>query len=387
MIVASTTTTMTCQCTLPAGTRQSGRVMSATNDDIADDGAEAGSSSVEFAMVVSTTLTSFTETWSTADDLTLNDVKENISVLVTLGFIGMLTVVGVLLSFYADEKDEKYSKVKEVTLASTAIKTKKTRNTIKSNVEKDILTIEKSLPVAFGSQPFSQRFISESKKYHKWVGVVFHYSHHFPRPLRVLSLAITIVSLLFMQAVMYKVAEPDDGSCELHVTNDTCLQERSTLVRTAHKCYWDVDQSTCHFLEPSNDLMRVIYVAVISAALSAPISLFVDFLIIRVLTAKTCGSSEVDAEHNQVAPHDSILPQAQLRSHLGNQQMMMSRVLFKNTVNEEFGSMQKQIKEYRSTLYGADLTEFDGKIYSASDLLFFFLHTANLLIHYSYLAD
>ena len=62
------------------------------NDNVADDGGEAefsGLDFVEFGLVMlTTTRTLFTHTWSTADNITLKDVEKNIAVLITFEFIG-----------------------------------------------------------------------------------------------------------------------------------------------------------------------------------------------------------------------------------------------------------------------------------------------------------
>ena len=66
--------------------------------------------------------------------------------------------------------------------------------------------------------------------------------------------------MLFMQALIYPLAHPDNGSCELAVTQSTCVSQPSPFSAGASKCYWTYDQydvahgGHCYFNPPGNSL-------------------------------------------------------------------------------------------------------------------------------------
>lgn len=154
---------------------------------------------------------------------------------------------------------------------------------------KDVELIESSLPVALQSEPFSTKFMKEFQHYHKWFGIIFYHSKHFARIHRVVSLATNVNIMLFMQAVLYNITNPDDGSCELYSSEQDCLSEPSSVNADVSMCYWTAsnDGGYCTFRAVSNNAKTVLYMAIIAALLSAPLSLVMDWIIMRVVAAKT----------------------------------------------------------------------------------------------------
>jgi hypothetical protein len=319
---------------------------------------------VEFVAVLDTTLSSFVQTWSSADDLTLSSVAQSWDVLVTIGMIGIISMVSLVMSTYADKRDNKVetdTKIAEKATNQLSYnqKSRDRKSRLGTKLSADMKMIEDSLPSAFSSRPFSSRFIEEVKKYHRWFGVIFHHSHHFPRPLRVLSITVSVVSMLFMQAVTYNVAEPDDGSCESQVTEISCLAEKSNLARSANKCYWDSTDEQCYFLEPVNDLMRVVFVAVLSAIVSAPISFIVEWMIMNVLAGQTIDTKKVSAIPLLASSQESA--ETVFQQH--QQQSILNRSVFKKTVTQECTNLNSDLRQYRDKLTStADIAEFDGMI-------------------------
>jgi hypothetical protein len=360
-----TTTTVSCSCKLSVGSAYRRRL------DGDDDGNGEASGSVDFSTMLTTVLTDFKQTWSSADDLTASSVTKSWDVFLTLSTIGVITVIAVILSVQADYN---YNKV-AVDCSIKMDKSKTNRRTsggsfggwkrAQKSIASDLDAIEESLPVAFHSKPFSERFILENKKFHKWMGVVFYYSPHFPRVLRVISLATSVIVMLFIQAVTYSIAEPDDGTCEAFVDKTSCLSEPSTLAQGENKCLWDDSTSTCSFNEPANDLMRVVFVAVLSAMWSAPIALFVDWLIMKVLAAKVVKTRPKSVQSSNQKLQD-ILP---------SNEVILKRMQTRSykRYEEEVEKLNNEIREYRLRLSGDELKEFDGKqfAYTLISLLYF----------------
>jgi hypothetical protein len=146
--------------------------------------------------------------------------------------------------------------------------------------------------------PLMDKCKNELRMYHRWVGILFHYSESYPRSLRAASLVIGILTMLFVQSVAYDLADPDDGSCEKQSTVEGCLREKSMLANT-DKCEWDSESASCFFRPIDNDFERVLVVALISGILSAPLSILFQSLILFVLAAKTRSKSAVTNGHDR----------------------------------------------------------------------------------------
>jgi hypothetical protein len=133
----------------------------------------------------------------------------------------------------------------------------------------------------------------------------------------VLSLFSSIVIMLFVQSVTYNIADPDDGSCEACEDESCCLSLSSTLNSNEDRCYWESSSArwvanissasssgvgsggSCHFREIGEDMVRMFIVAMISALVSAPLALSVQYLIMNVLAKETSLSGEEAEKEKQ----------------------------------------------------------------------------------------
>jgi hypothetical protein len=370
-VSSNTSSSVTCRCLIsPVSSSDIRRVrrhrfrqLNTDNDDNNQD--PSTTSSVEFGAMLETTLSSFVQTWSSADDLTLSSVAQSWDVLVTIGTISAMAVMGLMMSTYADNRDihiESDTKIAEKAISQVSLtqrsQNRKSKRAVKLSA--DMKMIEDSLPNAFSSKPFSIRYLEDMKKYHRWFGVIFHYCKYFSRPLRVLSITVSVVSMLFMQAVTYNVAEPNDGSCESQVTEMSCLAEKSTLARNANKCYWDATEEQCYFLEPVNDIMRVVFVALLSAIASAPISFTVQWLIMNVLAGQTIDKNKVS---DVTSPDTFDMDKAEAVFNYNQQQTVLNCSEFKMNVTAECKKLNADLLQYRNSLSTAEMAEFDGMIF------------------------
>jgi hypothetical protein len=156
-------------------------------------------------------------------------------------------------------------------------------NVVGMNEEK---RIEESLPMVMRPVPLLDKCKNEMVMYHRWVGVYFHYSSAYSRPLRVLTLWVNVVIMLFIQSVTYSLADPDDGSCEKKTSMAGCLSLKSSL-SNGDQCSWNAETGECSFRPIDRDFDRVLIVAVLSGVLSTPFSILFQSLILFVLSAKT----------------------------------------------------------------------------------------------------
>ena len=231
---------------------------------LGDNSSSVGGVSVDLVSMLSTVASNFESTWESADKLTAKSVLQGIQVLVVTGLIGLLAVTGVIYGYYSDKahdtevkgvkkskskKDQavQFHRRKQLILEALA----KNRN--KKSIEEQL--IEEALPEALLEDSFQNKFTSAVKSKHKWLSVVYHYSEHFPRMLRVLSLSTAVFSMLFVQAMLYPIAHPDNGICNIQTTEASCYAQPASIGASNSKCYWvpstvDDDGGTCHFSPP-----------------------------------------------------------------------------------------------------------------------------------------
>jgi hypothetical protein len=102
--------------------------------------------------------------------------------------------------------------------------------------------------------------------------------------------------MLFVQSITYNLSHGDDGTCESYTSEQTCLAEKSSFQTGASKCYWNIEEGECIFVQPDQDIKVVIVVAILSAMISTPFSLLADWMIQTVLAAPTLS------KRNSIAP-------------------------------------------------------------------------------------
>jgi hypothetical protein len=161
--------------------------------------------------------------------------------------------------------------------------------------------------------------------------------------------------MLFFQAVTYNIAEVDDGSCEDCSDKTACLSEPSALSRGANKCYWDNDANTCHYIEPVNDLLRVVYVAIISAMWSAPIALGVNWLVMNVLSAQTALSSTQVESAADFSTHSIVVDGSPVNN---SSSTVCHKQIFAQSIAEEVHDLNEAVVQYKQTLHDTEKREY-----------------------------
>jgi phosphate/sulfate permease len=280
-------------------------------------------------------LKEFVSTWESSSSLSNAEVAQSWIVLATVGGLGAMFTVCILLSALCDWSERQ--RISTVTAlsnqpsdpsASTSMpqRARDEKRILSVDVpdnpgqpraNQDLKLIDESLPAIFRSDPLWVKFKEEMSVYHRWLGIVFYYSPEFPRSMRVLSLFSSIVIMLFVQSVTYNIADPDDGSCEACESESRCLSLRSTLNMRQSRCYWEPTVSTesgesetvgggsesesgsCHFREIGEDMTRMFIVALLSAIVSAPFALGVQYLIVKVLSKETMSPEEEKKEREK----------------------------------------------------------------------------------------
>ena len=225
--------------------------------------------SVSLVSMLSTVASNFENTWESAGTLTTSSVLKGIRVLAVTGAIGLFAIIGILFGYQSDvayqlelKSADKSQKQQKASTAGKEARRNKLileaieRSRIKSTFEERL--IEQALPEAMHEVSLKSKFISAIKSKHKWLSIVFHYSSYFPRVLRVLSLTTAIISMLFIQAVMYPISHPDNGICEAQTSEVACYAQPPAIGSGSSKCVWSSSSSSsdshgsCTFRPPGD---------------------------------------------------------------------------------------------------------------------------------------
>jgi len=282
---------------------------------------EDGEVEVNFVSMVTTVGINFGGTFTSVNDLTLTDVEDSIQVLVTISSIAFISIFGMLLAAYGDYHnehaitpevkdfhDKKISHLhhNKVAAEDTDGESVESANTTALSEEEQML--EDALPIGMRATPFYVRFGGELMNHHKYVGIIFHYSKHFPRTLKMLSLTTNVFAMLFVQSILYPITHSDDGSCPLYNEEMSCLSESSVFNAGSPTCYWtpnDVNSvnsvsgsgsgsvgGTCAYSAPGRSIKVISLMAVIAVIISVPIAMLANWVILNILA----GSSYADLD-------------------------------------------------------------------------------------------
>jgi hypothetical protein len=316
--------------------------------------------SVTVSNLVDSVASSSKATILSASHLSASDVQKEWTVLATL--VTLVVIIGTLMAIghHLDAQSKK-------TVDSSKQLDKKSVDQVKSHgwagrrrlpnhiaiadrkKREESALLEESLPQVLRSQSFPQKIVREVKEHHRWLGVFCSFSPSFPRLLRVLSLADTILVMLFMQSVTYNLTKPDDGSCATFQTKDSCLAQPSAFNADSSKCAWADESSACSFVEPSQKFSVVLFVAIFSSLVSTPIAYFQNWIIHRFLAAPT--KSPHGDETGSQPPRDSLQ---------GPRQLTEDSAEF-DAVDGTMSQLLDEMQLHRQSLSSAEREEFDSK--------------------------
>jgi hypothetical protein len=224
-----------------------------------------------------------------------------------------------------------------------------------------------------------EKIIEEEKRYHRWLTIVFYYSPGFPRILRVLSIANNVLLMLFIQSLTYNYTHADDGSCESCKNQEDCLAKLSVYGTGKSQCYWtsstkDDGSGSCSFIQPENSVEIMLFVAIFSAVVTAPIAMGTNWIVQNFLAAPDEGilsklndndnaailknGSQRNVPSNQVFPSSSsetttpIRRKASLLEYIFRRQnsTMALMNLHREGVERDYANLVKDLLNYRSQI-------------------------------------
>jgi hypothetical protein len=342
--------------------------------NLSDVGEIETGSSVSFSIISieKSLLQEFVSTWKTVPSLSTQDVLESWVVLVTIGSVGGIFLLMMLVTIQLDAHQKRTScrstpevipfHQKVEILDSQGKSGEVSAISKPTHWREHLQFLEESLPSVFKSDSLWNKFKEEVKVYHRWFGIVFYYSPEFPRSMRVLSLFSSIVIMLFVQSVTYNIADPDDGSCEKCESEGCCLSLKSTLDSQEERCDWyqfsDQNRShqgtedSCHFRDIGQDMTRTLMVALISAIVSAPIALTVQYLIANVLSKEVIDQKEEEKkkerfEKQRIQRLMSMRKQMKINSDMRCVQLVEQ---CGKSLQEDLNNLLKELSGYYSFL-------------------------------------
>jgi len=268
-----------------------------------------------------------------------------------------------------------------------------TQTQSKIQINDDFRSLNESLPSVFRSDPMWHKLKSELKVYHRWLSIVFYYSPVFSRSMRVLSLFSGIVMMLFIQSLVYNIADPDDGSCEECENEKCCLSYQSTLNPNEARCYWSLSNMTvlefesnispqqdlqnqegegegsCHFRPINEDMIRQVIVAIVSAVIGTPFSLLLHFIIDHILSRDKVESKCELFSKNKISSEMTLkrhLSLSRFRSGLSSRFVCDLEESCGGNVQEDLRNMLNELSEHHKYLRdGKDneisFEEFNGQ--------------------------
>ena len=299
LVYANASTTV-CSCQLQKDVGSTNRQLTGTSRLLQD--ASSALSNSSGSMTVTAVLTTITDsaekTVLSVTDLNAAVIEEEWTVLATIGTFMAITIGFIFLGHYLDRKIHHRTQIAEHTKSKLGLFDKGThrrqllpsvssRSTDATAIDKEIARLEESLPAVLSNKSFMEKFLVEIRRHHRWFEAIFHFSPSFPRSLRILSLATHVIIMLFVQSIIYNVSNPDDGSCVTYRSKAACQLPKSSFGSGGSQCKWSAGDSSCSFIEPTEDITVIIFVAILSAVFSTPFAIREGWIIRRILAAPT----------------------------------------------------------------------------------------------------
>jgi hypothetical protein len=134
-------------------------------------------------------------------------------------------------------------------------------------------------------------------------------------------------------------------------------------------CYWSSEDESyssfgrCSFRPIQEDLIRVATVALISAVVSAPFSLTMQYIISNILSKETSQREDKDIEASQINPSSEKMSRKVRKSA-----MLISgrKERCGDSVTSDLHNLLNEAQEYRQRISGEERHIFDGEFLSPS---------------------
>jgi hypothetical protein len=118
-------------------------------------------------------------------------------------------------------------------------------------------------------------------KHHEYFTMFYQLSIRNTRTIRWTHVVLRVIIFLFVTTVFYGVFYPDDGSCQSHEAEHTCLSD-TNMLSNGQQCTWTIDysysdtrtiESTCALNVPTS-LIYIMILATLTMIVSIPLIIF-----------------------------------------------------------------------------------------------------------------
>jgi hypothetical protein len=181
-----------------------------------------------------------------------------------------------------------------------------------------------------------------------------------------------------MQSLTYNLTNPDDGTCESFKNSATCEAARSPYSTGDSKCAWVSYTEECRFIEPSEQIKVVLFVAIFCAIISTPIALLVDWILLHIIAAPTLQKidSETTSLFDMRQMSSIIIPTDSTNNDTFSTSQKLIGIVTKQkqdlSILSSFQMLLTEIQVYRSKLDQSEKSEFDGTYHYHDTSLAFF---------------
>jgi hypothetical protein len=149
--------------------------------------------------------------------------------------------------------------------------------------------LEKFFPGTFANDHAKNR-ISREPFGHHLVMVMYSAEQRYTRLMSALVVVTTFVVSTFITALLLDIQYPtDNGKCDVHITEESCLARASVLNSDENMCRWeygiDGEFDRCYWTKPEFSVRTLAIVFVCVAMITAPAYALLDILNYKLLLA------------------------------------------------------------------------------------------------------
>jgi hypothetical protein len=241
--------------------------------------------------------------------------------------------------------------------SSPVVKRKIVKDLEKNMLRGNLSEIEKTLPPIHSTESLGHKLSNAEKDRHKWLSIIFLYNEHYPRSLRAFLLVNEFIIILFVNAVLYNLTNPDNGECQYYYSQNDCLKTKSSFNSAYSKCKWE--KSSCSFNAPEQSVEFLVYISIIGMVLTIPLKKLFEFIMNNVLLLQNKSKKNLESKYL-----DSNFVNTQNHSNFTN--VEIKKKPLKTFEDESLVELEKicyQLKAYRELLSTEKekLQIFDGK--------------------------
>ena len=275
-------------------------------------------------------------------------ISANLVVFVVMATILSMTIGGLLLTAWRDDHGVK--------AYFETIKEKHTKMNIKMKSRDVKEFLNDALPDEFTGQPWPARYWKKLVDEHDLLAAFMPY--HADRGytwMRFTLVMCTAINMLFIDTVLAGLFFADDGTCESHLTEDTCMFQRS-LDQTGTMCMWEWEDSSaylialgtngatmpdgsptessfgeCAFNESSEDFIPTLILTIIITILTVPLDAMVEMLVGHV--AGLFQHSPDKEIEEMLTPDENVMRALKIRQK--NEEKLLHALVEERGIGEE----------------------------------------------------